>query len=97
MNTGIRAAYALGAPFLQMDWGNDHTDGWGWGGWLLMSVLMILFWGTVVALAIWFVRSMAPHSHHDAASSALDIARDRYARGEISDEEFQRIRTGLSR
>jgi putative membrane protein len=90
-------ARPLIAPFLQMAWRGDRMDGWGWGGWLLMSIAMVLFWGTVVALGIWFVRSISPHSHHEPGSSALDIARDRYARGEISDEEFQRIKAGLSR
>jgi len=89
-------ARALNAPFLQMAWRGDRMDGWGWGGWLFMSIVMVLFWGTAVALGIWFVRSMPSHSHPDS-SSALDIARDRYARGEISDEEFQRIKAGLSR
>lgn len=97
MNTGIALAHSLGLPFLQMGWDGNHMDGWGWGGWLLMSIFMVVFWGTIVALGIWLVRSMSPHSHPEAGSAALDIARDRYARGEISDEEFQRIKAGLSR
>ena len=31
-------------------------DGWGAGGWLMMSVLMLIFWALVVAGLIWPVR-----------------------------------------
>ncbi|MEO9256616.1 MAG: SHOCT domain-containing protein [Tepidiformaceae bacterium] len=83
-------------PFLQMGWDGNHMNGWGWGGWLAMSVLMVLFWGGVVTAGIWLLRSASTHSHAPSGASALDIARERYARGEISDEEFQRIKAGLS-
>ncbi len=35
-----------------MMWGYD----WGWGGWLVMSVMMLLFWGLVIAAIIALVR-----------------------------------------
>ncbi len=35
-----------------MMWGYD----WGWGGWLVMSVLLLLFWGLVIAAIIALVR-----------------------------------------
>jgi putative membrane protein len=100
VNTVLGIASARALPFLQMGWGGDHMDGWGWGGWLAMSLGMVLFWGTIALLGFWAFRSGAGHSHQvvtgPAPASALDIARERYARGEISDEEFQRIRRGLS-
>lgn len=84
-------------PFLQQHmWGGD----WGWGGWLAMSLMMVLFWGGVLVVGIWALRGGAGHHHHDdpdrRSGSALDIARERYARGEINEEEFQRIKRGLS-
>ncbi|MEO9256271.1 MAG: SHOCT domain-containing protein [Tepidiformaceae bacterium] len=85
------------SPLLQMGWDGNHMDGWGWGGWLAMSMLMVLFWGGVVAAGILLVRWTSTHSHAPSSPSALDIARERFARGEISDEEFQRIKAGLSR
>ena len=97
MNALAALAQASHHPFLQMGWEGNRMDGWGWGGWLIMSIFMVLFWGTVVALGIWFFRSNSGRPYLAAGSSALDIARDRYARGEISDEEFQRIKAGLSR
>ena len=84
-------------PFLQMGWDGDHMDGWGAGAWVMMSILMVIFWGAVVAIVLWLVRSNTLHSHPEAKASALDLTRERYARGEISHEEFERIRENLSR
>lgn len=63
-------------------------DGWpmGWGGWW-----MLLFWLGIVALAIWGLRMLVSDSHpatERRAETARDIAERRYARGEISREEF---------
>ncbi len=100
MNMAIAFTNEFGVSFLQMGWDGNHMDSWGWGGWLLMSMFMVLFWGAVVAVAILLLRSNR-HSrgrqYPDAGSSALNIASDRYARGEISEEEFLRIKAGLSR
>ena len=80
----------------QMMRGGD--GGWGWGAWIFMSLMMVVFWGGVLAVIVWLVRS---NSHSASASPSapmtpLAIAAERYARGEISDEEFARIKRGLS-
>ncbi len=85
-------------PFLQPHmWDGDS---WSWAGWLAMALMMALFWGGVLVLAIWALRGGARHHHHDSPDprpdSALGIARERFARGEINDEEFERIKRGLS-
>ena len=37
---------------------HDYYDGsWGGGQWLVMSLMMLLFWGSLVALIVWAVRS----------------------------------------
>jgi putative membrane protein len=86
-------AQAQGGPGDYMDWG------WGWGGWLAMSLMMGLFWIPVVAFGVWAIRSTS-HHHEPGPSgrsgAAMDVARERYARGEISEEEFQQIKRGLS-
>jgi putative membrane protein len=78
----------------------DHMN-WGGGGWLAVGLMMILFWAAVLGFGIWAVRSTS--HRHDAGpaaggrpDSAMDLARERYARGEIPEEEFQRIKRGLS-
>ena len=79
----------------QGGWDDDHTH-MGWGGWIAMVLMMAIFWTAVAAIVIWVVRSTRHPAGPSAGSSALDIARERYARGEITDEEFQRIKRGLS-
>ena len=75
----------------------DDGHMWGWGGgwwWLLMPIGMIIFWGGVIALVIWAVRQFS--EGRGGGGSAIEIARGRYARGEISREEFGQIRRDLA-
>jgi len=65
-------------------------DGWGmfWGG----GLLMILFWIGVIALIVWGLKALLTNERApqrpSPTLSALDIAKARYARGEISREEY---------
>ena len=77
-----------------------HTnDGMGW--WMIfMGVFWVLFWGSLIFLAIaaisrggWGSRD---HDHgHDGGASAIEIARRRLARGEITPDQFQEVRRHL--
>ena len=64
------------------------------GGW------MIIFWIVIVALVAWGVIALARREGSAPGSSPnrhpLDIARERYAKGEISKEEFEEIKKNLS-
>jgi putative membrane protein len=65
----------------------DDMSGWSW---VWMSAVMVLFWGAVLVFGIWAVRSFA-----DRGRSPLEIAGERYARGEITREQFEEIQRGL--
>jgi putative membrane protein len=74
----------------------DDGHMWGWGGgwwWLLMPIGMIVFWGGIIALIVWAIHQFSPN--RGGGDKAIDIARARYARGEISQEEFDRLRRDL--
>ena len=78
------------------DWGM-HPRWWIGGAWgIAMMLMMLVFWGLVIAgIAVgirWLVRSTGD-SWPDAA---LEILRQRYARGEISKEEFEARRRDLT-
>ncbi|MCH8815632.1 MAG: SHOCT domain-containing protein [Chloroflexi bacterium] len=72
----------------------DGDHDWDGGWWIVMVVMMVLFWGAVIAVAVWGIRQFTGDQRQDR--SALDIARERLARGEITKEEFDRIRGDLA-
>lgn len=83
-----------------MMWG-QHMYGLGWGGWLLGGLMMLLFWGGIIALIFFAIRafsgsgSRAASKQTNSGESALDILKKRYARGELSKEEYETIRDDL--
>ena len=56
---------------------------------------MLLFWAVLVALAIWLVgilfpSAKTPHKNDsDASPSAAEILRERYAKGELTTEQYR--------
>jgi len=81
-----------------MMWG---YDGYGFGGGL-MGIGMLLFWGLIIVGVVMLVRgwSQTPRSGASEISplerTALDILRERYARGEIDKSEFEEKRNDLA-
>ena len=70
-----------------------HGFGFGLG-----IICMVLFWLVVIGLILAIVRS-GRHGHgccQPTTNDALEIAKIRYAKGEISYEEFERIKKNLS-
>ena len=71
-------------------------DGMGW--WMVFW--MVLFWGAIVTLVVWGVKKLTERGRSESSTSEkrdpLDIAKERYARGEISREEFEQIKKDLS-
>jgi putative membrane protein len=81
-----------------MWWG----QGFSWGWMLFGGLMMILFWGGIIALIVLAVRgltgsgsSTANSTSANASSSALRILKERYARGEITKEEYEDMRRDL--
>ena len=70
-----------------------YYGGTGSIGWIWMGLSMIVFWGIVVALVIWAVRSFSHGAQNQPPRSvALGVLEERFARGEISPEEFTQKR-----
>jgi len=78
--------------------------GFGMGG--LGLIFMLLFWGVIIALAIWLLSSLFPRvknmssppfttQHDEPSQTPLEILQRRYARGEISKTEYEEMRQGL--
>lgn len=70
-------------------YGNSMIDG-GFG--ILMMAFWVLIIIGVVILVIWAIRRMSTHQMMmPPKDSACEIARVRYAKGEITKEEFDEI------
>jgi len=75
---------------------------WGIGMGLGGGLVMVLFWGALILGAVWLARTLFPTNQPSPASSsqpeasAEDILKQRYARGEISKEQYNQMRRDLS-
>jgi putative membrane protein len=72
--------------------------GWGWGAWLAMTLVMLLFWGLIIAGGIAVVRSLrpGPSDGRGTSSDALRLLDERFARGEIDEDEYRKRRDLLA-
>ncbi|SCZ59054.1 SHOCT domain-containing protein [Thiohalomonas denitrificans] len=72
-----------------MWWDNMHGYGGGfWPGWLLM----VLFWILVILGIVAVIKFLLAGTSRNAA---IDILKERYARGEISKDDFEKMRREL--
>ncbi len=67
----------------------------GWWGMGLGMLIMIIFWAGLIALVVWIVVK-AVRSGKSTSETPLDIAKARYAKGEISKKEFEQLKKDLS-
>jgi putative membrane protein len=80
-----------------MGWGHDP---WMSGGWAAVALGMLVFCGLVVALVVWTMRSRLstrpPASGEEGRATSPDnLLAQRFARGEIDEDEFTRKRAAL--
>jgi putative membrane protein len=81
---------------LENQQGDKDMMDFGYGGaWLMIlwAFLFIIFWGAVITLIIWAIRRYSGRSY--TQQNPMDIARARYAKGEISKEQFEQIKKDL--
>ena len=105
---GIVAGSALGAAMPSPAWAQQQTGSYygmhmwdgGWWGMLLGPLMMIVFIAAVVVVAVLIVRWLGGTSdgaapHPPPGGTALDILKERFARGEIDKDEFEERRRTL--
>lgn len=75
---------------------------WAWWmpfGWLMMVISWLAFLAVAVWVIAWVWHRAAPSgpaAPTPSSSSPLDIAKARYARGEITKEQFEQLKRDLS-
>ena len=80
-------------PWQMHDW-----MGWGWGGMWLGPLFMIIPLALVIVAIVALLRWMGGGSANGGGRvrTARDILDERYARGEIDREEYQRRRDDMA-
>ena len=66
----------------------------GHGYALIFFILFIAFWAGVIALGVWVALRLA---RPRPANGALDILNERFARGEIDQQEYDQRKAALLR
>jgi putative membrane protein len=79
--------------------------GWGWGSWVAMGLMMVLFFGLLAAVVVVLSRprerrdelpAARPSAPPPAEDQALRILDARFASGEIDQEEYRARRELLA-
>jgi putative membrane protein len=97
------ALFAAGAVRAQY-YGPSHmwSNEWGWGHMIFGSLTMILVWGAIILVIVLLVRWLGAGwgGQHipppPPSKTALDILKERFARGEIDKDEFEERKRLLS-
>lgn len=84
----------------------ERSFHWSWEPWgfgagtffLIPIFLLMVFWIAVIIGIIFFVKwiiAMGKRHGRESEETALEILKKRYAKGEISREEFERIKQDI--
>lgn len=79
-------------------YGSNVFNGGPWWVWLIAMAAQLLFWIALVWVGVYVFRRWSKGQGirtHDAGA-ALDVLRERYARGQIDTEEYLRRKQDLS-
>ncbi len=94
----LASAAAVRAQGRGPGWMHDWGTGWGWGGMWLGPLFMIVPLALLIALIVVLVRWLGGGSDDGGrrVRTAREILDERYARGEIDREEYQRRRGDIA-
>lgn len=62
------------------------------GSWIIPLILVVL-----IAIAVYMIVNNKKDHNRTGSNSALDILNERYAKGEIDDEEYNRRKNNISK
>ncbi len=71
-----------------------YGGGVGWGGWLLMTLMMLAFWALLIFGGLAVYRSLRTDDNRSpqGRSDAERLLDERFARGEIDAEDYRERR-----
>ena len=85
-------------------WGQHYMGYSGfWGSGIIGLIITVLFWGAIFFLIIALIKGFKKHSWEEdyekkteKSGKALDILKERYAKGEITKKVFEEMKKDIS-
>lgn len=71
------------------------VEGAGWWSWFA-GIWMFIIGGGLIALIIWGISRFAKQESVKANNNTIDLTKERYAKGEITKDQFEEIKKDLS-
>ena len=99
---GWLAGVLSGVTLPMVAWAQERpSDYWGmhymWGAWGIgMMLMLFVLCGLVIVGFVFGIRWLGSQEKESRSDSAVEILRQRYARGEISKEEFETRKREIS-
>lgn len=76
-----------------MMWDGFGGMGWGWIGFGIVH--MLLFWVVLILAIVALLKWLAGSSGSASGGRALEILKERYAKGELTREQFEQMKREL--
>lgn len=77
------------------DW--PQRSSFGYGGMIFGGFFMIVFWLFFIGAIIWLVKALSGGVNNSSQKlQAMNVLKERYAKGEISKKEFDQIKKDIN-
>ena len=77
-----------------MMWQSFNGWGWGWGMMGMGLLFMVLFWALVILGIVALIKGLRGSSG-SVTNRSFDILKERYARGDITREQFEQMKRDI--
>jgi putative membrane protein len=72
-----------------------YMHDFGSWGMIFGGIWMFIVWGGLIALIVWGILRFTRRDDSTRKETPIEIAKERYAKGEINKEEFEQLRREL--